>query len=34
MPAAAAATVAAANRLYGNSTANRLRTAFEARGIL
>jgi Zn-dependent metalloprotease len=34
MPAAAAATVAAADRLYGASAANRVRTAFEARGIL
>jgi zinc metalloprotease ZmpB len=34
MPAAASATVAAAGRLYGNSTANRVRAAFEARGIL
>jgi len=34
MPAAASATVAAASRLYGNSTANRVRAAFEARGIL
>ena len=34
MPAAAGATVAAAQRLYGNSAANRVRDAFEARGIL
>ncbi len=34
MPAAANATVAAASRLYGNSVANRVRAAFEARGIL
>ena len=34
MPAAAGATVAAAGRLYGNSTANRVQAAFEARGIL
>ncbi len=34
MPAAAAATVAAAQRLYGNGVANQVRAAFEARGIL
>ncbi len=34
MPAAAGATVAAATRLYGASTANLVRAAFEARGIL
>ena len=34
MPAAASATVAAAQRLYGNSAANRVRDAFEERGIL
>ena len=34
MPAAANATVAAASRLYGNAVANRVRAAFEARGIL
>jgi Zn-dependent metalloprotease len=34
MPAAANATVAAASRLYGASAANRVRAAFEARGIL
>lgn len=34
MPAAANATVAAAARLYGVSAANRVRDAFEARGIL
>jgi Zn-dependent metalloprotease len=34
MPAAANATIAAAQRLYGNSAANRVRDAFEARGIL
>ena len=34
MPAAARATVAAAQRLYGTSTANTVRHAFEARGIL
>lgn len=34
MPAAAGATVAAAQRLYGSRTANIVRRAFEARGIL
>jgi hypothetical protein len=34
MPAAARATVAAAQRLYGTSTANTVRDAFEDRGIL
>ncbi len=34
MPDAARATVAAAQRLYGTSTANTVRHAFEARGIL
>ena len=34
MPAAAMATVAAARNLYGNSTANAVRGAFEDRGIL
>jgi len=34
LPAAANATVAAANRLYGPSAANKVRAAFEARGIL
>ncbi len=34
MPAAAQATVAAAGRLYGKGTANAVRAAFEARGIL
>jgi zinc metalloprotease ZmpB len=34
MPAAARATVAAAQLLYGTSTANTVRHAFEARGIL
>jgi zinc metalloprotease ZmpB len=34
MPAAAEATVAAAQRLYGGATANAVRSAFEARGIL
>jgi len=34
MPAAANATAAAANRLYGPSAANKVRAAFEARGIL
>jgi hypothetical protein len=34
MPAAASATVAAASRLYGASVANRVRAAFETRGIL
>ena len=34
MPAAANATVAAASRLFGASAANRVRAAFEARGIL
>jgi zinc metalloprotease ZmpB len=34
MPAAATATVAAAQRLYGNAAATAVTTAFEARGIL
>jgi hypothetical protein len=34
MPAAAQATLAAAQSLYGNSAANAVRTAFQARGIL
>ena len=34
MPDAARATVAAAQRLYGTSTANTVRAAFQARGIL
>jgi len=34
MPAAASATVAAAQRLYGSGAANKVRAAFEARGIL
>ena len=34
MPAAAAATVAAAQSLYGNAAANSVRAAFVARGIL
>jgi hypothetical protein len=34
MPAAASATVAAATRLYGAGAANKVRAAFEARGIL
>jgi Zn-dependent metalloprotease len=34
MPAAAQATVAAAQNLYGKSAANAVRAAFEARGIL
>jgi len=34
MPAAAGATVAAAQRLYGRGAANAVRAAFEARGIL
>jgi zinc metalloprotease ZmpB len=34
MPAAAQATVAAARRLFGSSTANVVRTAFEKRGLL
>ena len=34
MPAAAQATVAAAQALYGSAAANVVRTAFEARGIL
>jgi len=34
MPAAATATVAAAQQLYGNATANIVRSAFQARGIL
>ncbi len=34
MPAAARATVAAAQSLYGTSTANTVRAAFQARGIL
>jgi zinc metalloprotease ZmpB len=34
MPAAARATVAAAQSLYGNATAKTVRTAFESRGIL
>ncbi|HYN88526.1 MAG TPA: M36 family metallopeptidase [Ardenticatenaceae bacterium] len=34
MPAAARATVAAAQRLYGRSVANTVRAAFQARGIL
>jgi hypothetical protein len=34
MPQLAARTVDAARRLYGNSTANQVRAAFEARGIL
>ena len=34
MPAAAQATLAAAHSLYGNSAANAVRTAFQARGIL
>jgi len=34
MPAAATATVSAAQRLYGNGAANAARTAFQARGIL
>ena len=34
MPAAAVATVAAAQRLYGRGAANAVRAAFEARGIL
>ena len=34
MPAAANATVAAAQQLFGPSAANKVRAAFEARGIL
>jgi hypothetical protein len=34
MPAAAQATVAAAQQLYGNAAANEVRAAFQARGIL
>lgn len=34
MPAAAQATVAAAQSLYGAATANTVKAAFEARGIL
>ena len=34
MPDAARATVAAAQRLYGNPAANAARNAFQARGIL
>jgi hypothetical protein len=34
MPTLARSTVAAAQALYGNAAANRLRTAFEDRGIL
>jgi Zn-dependent metalloprotease len=34
MPAAARATVAAAERLYGKSAAKVVQAAFEARGIL
>ena len=34
MPAAATATVAAAQSLYGTATANTVRNAFKARGIL
>jgi hypothetical protein len=34
MPDLARSTVAAAQRLYGNATANAARNAFEARGIL
>jgi Zn-dependent metalloprotease len=34
MPAAAAATVAAAQSLYGTTTANAVKAAFVARGIL
>jgi Zn-dependent metalloprotease len=34
MPALATSTVNAARSLYGNSAANAVRNAFEARGIL
>jgi hypothetical protein len=34
MPQLAERTVDAARRLYGNATANQVRAAFEARGIL